>query len=64
MRAERDDDEVRIVRKTPERRLAYEIAIGIIIGGSALSFVQQVGDFILAKIILHQVQIALPFLHG
>lgn len=64
MRAERDDDEVRIVRKAPERRLAYEIAIGIIIGGTVLSLIQQAGDFILAKILLHQVQVALPFLHG
>jgi hypothetical protein len=44
MRAERDDDEVRIVRKAPERRLAYEIAIGIIIGGTVLSLIQQAGD--------------------
>ncbi len=62
MRAERDDDEIRVPRKAPERRLAYEIAIGIIIGGSVLSLAQMVGDLIMAKTILNQVQITLPFL--
>ena len=38
MKAERDDDDIPYgrVRHTPERRLAYEIALGIWMGGMAL----------------------------
>lgn len=37
MRAIRDDDEIVVSRRQPERRLAYEIALGIWLGGVALA---------------------------
>lgn len=69
LKAEIDDLEEQRPYRSPrkarsENWLAYQVALGIIIGGSVLSLVQQIGDFILAKTILHQVQIALPFIHG
>lgn len=61
MRAERDDDEYRPVRRKEERRLAYEIAIGIIIGGCVLSVLDIIRTAITAHLMLQQVQINLPF---
>ena len=37
MRAERDEDQIRPPRSKPQRRLAYEIALGIILGGAGLA---------------------------
>ncbi|RBH56718.1 hypothetical protein C3F00_015550 [Pseudomonas sp. MWU13-2860] len=58
MRAERDDDEPRVTRKTPERRLAYEIAIGIIWGGLGLAAIQTVLALIAWQIYIHDVKVA------
>ena len=61
MRAERDEDEYvpsRTIRKEP--RLAYEIALGIIIAGVVLMAIDAIGTYIAAKIMLNQVQIRFP----
>lgn len=51
MKAERDDDDIRYgrVRHAPERRLAYEIALGIWIGGMALGLTWAVIALLFAK---------------
>lgn len=56
MRAERDEDEVRIVRKEPERRLAYEIAIGIVLGGLGLAAIQTVFAVIAWQVYVHDIR--------
>ena len=57
MRAERDQNEIKVSRRTPERRLAHEIAIGIILGGLGLTAIQAVFGFIAWQIYLHDVRI-------
>ncbi len=58
MRAERDEDEPRVSnRRAPERRLAHEIAIGIILGGLGLAAIQAVFAFIAWQIYMHQVKV-------
>jgi hypothetical protein len=58
MRAERDEDEPRVMqRRTPERRLAYEIAVGIILGGLGLAAIQAVFAFVAWQIYVHQVKV-------
>lgn len=57
MRAERDQDDVKVSRRTPERRLAHEIAIGIILGGLGLTVIQAVLGFIAWQIYLHDVKV-------
>lgn len=55
MRAERDEDDfqtVRQTRKATERRLAYEIAIGIVIGGSVLKLLEMVSAVLMAGAII------------
>lgn len=49
MHAERDDDGFRPVRKTKEKRLAYEIALGIWIGGIALGLTWGVVALLMAQ---------------
>ena len=58
MRAERDDDEPRLIRKAPERRLAYEIAIGIIWGGLGLAVIQTVFAVIAWQIYIHDLKVS------
>ena len=61
MRAERDEDEYikrRAAKKEP--RLAYEIALGIIIGGVVLWTMDAVATLITAKIMIGQLQIHFP----
>ena len=60
MRAERDEDEIRPQRAKPQRRLAYEIALGIILGGSGLRLLQVITSLIAAKLMLQQIQLHLP----
>lgn len=43
--------------------LAYQIALGIIIGGSALACLDAVTSFFAAKLLMHQVQVQFPFLN-
>jgi hypothetical protein len=57
MRAERDQDDVKVSRRTPERRLAHEIAIGIILGGLGLTVIQAVLGFIAWQIYLYDVKV-------
>lgn len=57
MRAERDEQITRPTKKQPERRLAYEIAIGIIIGGITLWVLEGIASMIAMKLALNQVQI-------
>lgn len=42
--------------------LAYQIALGIIIGGSVLACLDAITSFVAAKLLMHQVQVQLPFL--
>lgn len=51
MKAERDDDDISYgrVRRAPERRLAYEIALGIWIGGMALGLTWGLMAILFAK---------------
>lgn len=49
MHAERDDEEFRPVRKTRERHLAYQIALGIWIGGIALGLTWGVVALLMAR---------------
>ncbi len=60
MRAERDEDDIRAPRAKPQRRLAYEIALGIILGGSGLWLLQVLTSLIAAKFMLQQIQMHLP----
>jgi hypothetical protein len=60
MRAERDEDQVRPSRAKPQRRLAYEIAFGIILGGAGLWLLQVLTGLIAAKFMLQQIQFHLP----
>lgn len=59
MRAERDDEDVgyRAARKPKERRLAYEIALGIFLGGCALMVTAQIAMILEAQVAMHQLQI-------
>ncbi|RMN08838.1 hypothetical protein ALQ65_200236 [Pseudomonas syringae pv. coriandricola] len=59
MRAERDQDDIRAAQKPRERRLAYEIAIGIIIGGLTLAAIQALIGLIAWQIYLHDMKIIL-----
>jgi len=58
MRAERDDDDVRPIRKPRERRLAYEIAIGIILGGLGLTVIQGVFAIIAWQVYIHDLKVS------
>ncbi|WP_301151016.1 hypothetical protein [Metapseudomonas otitidis] len=63
MKAERDEDDFprnRGARKVQERRLAYEIALGIIIGGLVLGVVNDIHDYVMAKVMMGQIQIQIP----
>jgi hypothetical protein len=60
MRAERDEDQIRPPRSKPQRRLAYEIALGIILGGSGLWLLHLLSGLIAAKFMLQQIQLHLP----
>ena len=60
MRAERDDDNIRPSRAKPQRRLAYEIALGIILGGVGLWLLQLLGGLLAANLMLGQIQWHLP----
>lgn len=66
MRAERDEDDLR-PRRTPrspqhkaERRLAYEIALGIILGGAGLWLLNAAALWLTAKLMLQGLQLQLP----
>ncbi|KPB57125.1 hypothetical protein [Pseudomonas amygdali] len=59
MRAERDQDDTVRTQKRPERRLAYEIAIGIIIGGMTLATIQALIAMIAWQIYLHDLKVIL-----
>ncbi len=66
MRAERDEDDLRPLRtqrgpqhKT-ERRLAYEIALGIILGGVGLWLLNAGVVWLMAKFMLQNLQLQLP----
>jgi hypothetical protein len=66
MRAERDEDDLRPLRtqrgpqhKT-ERRLAYEIALGIILGGAGLWLLNAGTVWLMAKFMLQNLQLQLP----
>lgn len=56
MRAERDED-LRPIRAKPERRMAYEIAIGIIIGGVTLWVLETIVNMITVQLALNQFRI-------
>lgn len=57
LRAERDDDEMASKpRQKKERRMAHEIAIGIIIGGLILGALQDVQGMIKESILSSQIQ--------
>jgi hypothetical protein len=61
MRAERDEDQLRLPRNKPtQRRLAYEIALGIILGGAGLWLLHALTGLIAAKLLLQQIQLHLP----
>ncbi len=49
MHAERDDEGLRPIRKAREKRLAYEIALGIWIGGIALGLTWGVVALLMAR---------------
>ncbi|MBN4175588.1 hypothetical protein ALP12_03698 [Pseudomonas savastanoi pv. phaseolicola] len=59
MRAERDQDGTVRTQKRPERRLAYEIAIGIIIGGMTLATIQALIAMVAWQIYLHDLKLIL-----
>ncbi|WP_122669808.1 hypothetical protein [Pseudomonas viridiflava] len=59
MRAERDQDDTQRTQKRPERRLAYEIAIGIIIGGMTLATIQALIAMVAWQIYLHDLKLML-----
>ncbi|WP_239945230.1 hypothetical protein, partial [Pseudomonas syringae] len=59
MRAERDQDDTVRSQKRPERRLAYEIAIGIIIGGMTLATIQALIAMVAWQIYLHDLKLIL-----
>lgn len=62
MRAEREEDEFdrpRPARKQPERRLAHEIALGIIFGGCVLMTIADVKGWIEAKVLAEEIRITL-----
>ena len=56
MRAERDE-ELRPIRTKPERRLAYEIALGIIIGGATLWVMEIIANIITVQLALNQFRV-------
>jgi hypothetical protein len=59
MRAERDEEEtVRAAKRTPERRLAYEIATGIILGGLGLALIQSIFAVIAWQVYVHDLKMA------
>lgn len=59
MRAERDQDDTVRTQKKPERRLAYEIAIGMIIGGITLATIQALIAMVAWQIYLHDLKVIL-----
>lgn len=62
MRAVRDEDEEQPARPAPKQpRLAYEVAIGIVIGGCILWMLESIAAYITARIVMSQMQIQLPF---
>lgn len=66
MRAERDEDDLRPLRTSrgpqhkAERRLAYEIALGIILGGIGLWLLNAGAVWLMAKFMLQNLQLQLP----
>ncbi len=63
MRAERDEYDTRpqrTPRGKPERRLAYEIALGIILGGVGLWLLNAGALWLMAKFMLQGLQLHLP----
>lgn len=63
MRAERDEYDTRPQRTSrgkPERRLAYEIALGIILGGVGLWLLNAGALWLMAKFMLQGLQLHLP----
>ena len=63
MRAERDEYDTRpqrTQRGKPERRLAYEIALGIILGGVGLWLLNAGALWLMAKFMLQNLQLQLP----
>lgn len=56
MRAERDEYEYRKPPRAREPRLAYEIALGIIIAGVVLWVLEAIASYIAARIMLEQLQ--------
>ena len=66
MRAERDEDDLRPLRTSrgpqhkSERRLAYEIALGIILGGVGLWLLNAGVVWLMAKFMLQNLQLQLP----
>ncbi len=55
-----EPDEIRQPRpRAPERRLAYEIAIGIIIGGVTLWVLEAIAGMIAMQFALNQIKINL-----
>ncbi len=63
MRAERDEYDTRpqrTKRGKPERRLAYEIALGIILGGVGLWLLNAGALWLMAKFMLQGLQLHLP----
>lgn len=60
MRAERDSDEISPRRQKSQPRLAYEIALGIVIGGLVLMAVDAIGSYVAMRLVVNQVQIQFP----
>lgn len=60
MRAERDPDETSPRRHKSQPRLAYEIALGIVIGGLVLMAVDAIGSYVAMRLVVNQVQIQFP----
>lgn len=63
MRAERDEDDFAPskARKPQERRLAYEIALGIVIGGCVLGVIELLANMLTAAVFMQQIKVTLPF---
>lgn len=63
MRAERDEEDFaqRPAKRPQERRLAYEIALGIVIGGCVLGVIELLANMLTAAVFMQQIKVTLPF---
>ncbi len=62
MRAERDEDEfghARPERKQQGRRMAYEIALGIVLGGCVLMTIMDVKNWVAARMVADEIRVTI-----